>query len=444
MDFDAQVRKVAVIGAAGKMGSGISLLMTNLLANLKLAGKSAGYKVTLIDISDEALTGLFKYLGVQLRKLAEKNINNLRTLYAARKDLIENGEIIDEFIDEALSLVRLSSDLVSAKDSNMIFEAIVEDIGIKNEIYGTLDSICSKDTFYYTNTSSIPISELEKIGSLKGRVMGVHFYNPPVVQKLIELIETKDTKKEVSACAYELGKRLYKKLVPANNVAGFIGNGHFIRDGLHAISEVKSLEGSYSAHEAIYIMNKVSQDFMIRPMGIFQLIDYVGIDVFQLILKVMNKYIKDEQLHSDLIDDYIAKGIRGGQNPDGSQKDGFLKYEKNRPVGIYNIKEGKYILFSAGDWTKRLDETLGRLPEGFYPWKHLVGDSERDLKLSNYFKNLWTEKGKGATIAKKYLFKSKEIALYLKDSGVASEVKNVNDVLINGFYHLYGPVNNYY
>jgi len=446
MELTTRLKNVAVVGAAGKMGRGISLLITDLVANLHLNDQNKlGYKISLIDISDDAISGLLEYLRSQLRKYAEKNINNLRKAYSGRKDLVENGEMIDEYLNSAMFLLRPSTTLESAKDANIVFEAAIEDFDTKKQIYSTLDKICSKDTFYYTNTSSIPIGELEKIGKLKGRIMGVHFYNPPPVQKLVEMIVSKNTKESVKETAYEIGKMLKKTLIPSNDVAGFIGNGHFMRDGLHAISEVEVLnKKGMKFYEAIYAINKVSQDFMIRPMGIFQLIDYVGIDVFQLILKVMSKYLKDKSLHSRLIDELVEEKIRGGQFPDGSQKDGFLKYEKGRPAGVFCPKEKRYVLFSEGNWAKEVDGKLGELPSGHAPWKALLSDKQKDKKLEVYFNNLKTTDNLGSKLALNYLLRSKEIALYLKDSGVTDDVENVNGVLVNGFYHLYGPVNKYY
>ena len=195
--------------------------------------------------------------------------------------------------------------------------------------------------------------------------------------------------------------------------------------------------------EGLYAMNRVSQDFMIRPMGIFQLIDYVGLDVFQLILKVMCNHLNDKTLHSDLIDEFLNQGVKGGQFADGSQKDGFLKYEKNRPVGAYCTSQKKYILYTENNWAKAIEERLGALPAGHSPWKVLLSDKGKEQKLEEYFKTMKAMTSLGAILAMNYLRRSKEIGLYLKSSGVTDDVENVNGVLANGFYHLYGPVNKY-
>jgi 3-hydroxyacyl-CoA dehydrogenase len=232
-----------------------------------------------------------------------------------------------------------------------------------------------------------------------------------------------------------------KKLVPSNDIAGFIGNGHFSRDGLHGISEAQRLEGKYLLPEAIYVVNRVSQDFLIRPMGIFQLIDYVGIDIFQSILKVMGKHLPDRSLKSDLIDRVMKKNVRGGQYPDGSQKDGFLQYDKNRPVGVYDVKRGQYI--KVDYFQRKMDAEIGDPPEGYLPWRKLVSDPDKDSKLTVYFRNLKNSHTPGAELARNFLIQTKKIGLQLIEHGVAKNEKDVNDILMNGFYWLYGPINDF-
>ena len=131
-------------------------------------------------------------------------------------------------------------------------------------------------------------------------------------------------------------KNLRKTVVRSRDRAGFIGNGHFMRDLLHAIGEVERLAAKMPFAEAIYTVNRVSQDFLVRPMGIFQLIDYVGLDVCQCILGVMDARLPGQGLHSPLIDRLLAAGVKGGQHHDGSQKDGFLRYEQGKPIGVYD------------------------------------------------------------------------------------------------------------
>ncbi len=443
MNLDERLESVSIIGAAGKMGSGIAALLAHEIARLKNLPENREklYRLNLIDVSEKGLDGLQGYLKAQLLKAAEKSIGLLRDLYKERKDLIENEEIIKANIDNAMSSVRLTSDLSTARNSRLIFEAIIEEENIKIKVLNELNNLCAKDVLYFTNTSSIPIGFLDEKVKLGGRIIGYHFYNPPVVQRLVEVITPNTAIKEVKELATELGKRLRKTLVPANDKAGFIGNGHFMRDGLYAINALNELKKDYTLPGAIYLMNWLSQDFLIRPMGIFQLIDYVGIDVFQCILKVMKKHLNDNTLHSELIDQLASKKVIGGQRADGSQKDGFLKYERNRPAGIYDIDKNNYI--PIDDLKSKIDAKIGEPPTGFVPWKKLVASPKKEDNLASYFTNLKNAKTVGAGLARDYLKRTKEIALQLVADGIAYTNDDVNAVLVNGFYWLYGPINNY-
>jgi 3-hydroxyacyl-CoA dehydrogenase len=263
------------------------------------------------------------------------------------------------------------------------------------------------------------------------------------VQKLVEVIIPQKLHPDFTEIAYELGRRLNKILIPSNDIAGFIGNGHFTRDGLHAIAEAEKLQKESSFVQAVYIMNRISQEFLIRPMGIFQLIDYVGVDVFQSILKIMNHHFEKEHLHSELIDKMVLASVKGGQYPDGGQKDGFLKYENGRPAGVYNPDEGRYSMFMDGNWKKEADNHIGDLPENHHPWKILIKDHQKNDKLKAYFSELNSMKTPGSTLAISYLKRSKEIGEQLISSRVAENAEDFNGVLMNGFFHLYGPINEF-
>ena len=116
-----------------------------------------------------------------------------------------------------------------------------------------------------------------------------------------------------------------------------------MRDVLFAADEMNRLACEMSLVSAIYTINKVSQDFLIRPMGIFQLVDYVGVDVCQFIMKVMQTYLSPEVIHCEFLDKLLVFNIKGGQNADGSQKDGIFKYEKNKITAPDSVK--KSIIF---------------------------------------------------------------------------------------------------
>ncbi len=442
MTLSERLHRVAVLGAGGKMGSGISLLLARemTMQMLQNGESSQDYRLVLMDVNPGALEGLQKYLKKQAAKFAQKNLETLEGIYTG-----VSGEeaVAAKFVEDLSSILYPVTDLAEVKDVHMIFEAILENLDLKVKVFSQLKEQCSPDAYFFSNTSSIPIKELDQRVGLEGRIIGFHFYNPPAVQRLVELIIPETIRPDLPELSRELGKRLKKIIIPSNDVAGFIGNGHFMRDGLHGIRQAEELVDELGFAGAIYAVNRVSQEFLVRPMGIFQLIDYVGLDVFQSILKIMNPHFPDENLHSDLIDALIEKGVKGGQFSDGSQKDGFLKYEAGKPTAVYDLNRGEYRRLDEGDWKDKADAYLGPLPEGHAPWKVLVKDAEKEAKLAAYFAALRQQDSNGAKLAIRYLQRSKEIGNLLISGGVAHSAGDVNGVLMNGFFHLYGPVNDY-
>ena len=243
MNYAERLQNVTVLGAAGKMGSGILLLTAIEMVDLSLLpeNKDKSFFLNAMDISDEALSGLMKYLKVQVQKLAEKKTVWLRKMYSDRKDLIENGEIIDQYVFDVLSVVRPVTSLEPAYKSNLIFEAVAENADLKIKIFKQIDANNPNKPWFFTNTSSVPITKLETEAELKGRILGFHFYNPPAIQKLVELILTENTAKETEEFALAYAKKLRKKIVYSNDFAGFIGNGHFMRDALYGINKALEL-----------------------------------------------------------------------------------------------------------------------------------------------------------------------------------------------------------
>lgn len=443
MDYTERLSNVAVLGAAGKMGSGILLLTALEMADLSLKPENKGklFVINAIDVSSDALVGLMRYIRAQTLKAAEKKTNQIRAAYADRADLIDNDEVIRQYIEDVMVIIRPSVHLETAYGANLIFEAIKEDPGLKVKILTQIDKHNPHKPWYFTNTSSIPITQLDEKAALDGRIIGFHFYNPPAVQKLVEVIKSDHTLPEVQEFALQYAKSLRKTVVPSNDHAGFIGNGHFMRDALYGISEAENLAKEVPLAEAIYMVNKVSQEYLIRPMGIFQLIDYVGIDVCQYIMSVMNPYHSDEDIYSRLLDRMISSGVRGGQHSDGSQKDGFLKYEKGRLTGVYDPDAREYILIDS--FRSRCEAKLGAQPASMKPWKVVVGSSAKEELLQTIFRELKTMDNLGARLARNYARRSKEIGKQLVSDKVALNENDVNTVLLTGFYHAYGPINNY-
>jgi len=443
MSYEEKLQNVTVLGAAGKMGSGILMLTAMEMAELKMLpeNKDKIFVLNALDVSDAGLTGLMSYLKTQVTKAAEKKTVVLRSRYAERPDLIENSDIIEQYVFDVMSLIRPSTRLETAYHSSLIFEAIKEDPELKVKILSQIDRNNQNKPWYFTNTSSIPINELDSNADLDGRILGMHFYNPPAVQKLVEVIKAENTQAEVVDFAHTFIKKLRKKIVPSHDFAGFIGNGHFMRDALHGINEALRLSQNMTYAEAVYIMNKISQDYLVRPMGIFQLIDYVGIDVCSYIMSVMNPYLPDEELHSPVLDEMIAQDVLGGQYASGAQKDGFIKYEKGRPAAIYDYMTKEYVAIES--LKEKCDTRLGKMPDSFKPWRAVNFSRDKNSILENYFAELSQLDTMGAQLAKDYNARSNKIGRKLVADKVADSEEDVNTVLLTGFYHAYGPINDF-
>ncbi len=443
MNYDERLSSISILGAAGKMGSGILLLTAVEMADLSLKkeNKNITFILNAVDVSDKALAGLLEYVRIQALKIAEKKIQFLRELYSDNRTLVNNSEIINDYIHRVLSIIRPTTLLESTYNSNVIFEAVNENPNLKIKLIKQIDDNSNVNPWFFTNTSSVPISYLDEASELDGRIIGFHFYNPPAVQKLVELINGKNTLLELNTFALEYARKLRKFIVASNDVAGFIGNGYFMRDALLGIKLLNDLTAEHGFPESVYTINKVSQDFMIRPMGIFQLIDYVGVDVCKYIMEVMNPYFEDENLHSRLLDQLFERGVKGGQNSDGSQKDGFMKYEKGRITKIYDYYNNEYVSYNS--IVNKMDSIIGNLPAEHITWKEIIKIKDRDSLLGAYFNNLNSMGNLGAEIAKKYMKGTMEIGLKLVEQNVAKSEKDVNDVMLTGFFHSYGPINNF-
>lgn len=446
MTYEERLQNVSVLGAAGKMGSGILLLTAVEMADLSLKpeNKDKSFVLNAIDVSPEGLSGLMKYLREQIRKVAERKTVLLRKIYADRDDLVENYDIIDEYIFDVMNVVRPVTNMSAAYDSRLIFEAVSENRALKVKLLSDIDKNNDNNPWYFTNTSSVPIGLIESEAGLNGRVIGFHFYNPPAVQRLVELIKTDNTKEEVVEFAHLYAKNLRKIIVPSNDFAGFIGNGHFMRDALHGMKEAEALaaEKNIPLYQAIYMVNKVTQDYLVRPMGIFQLIDYVGVDVVQFILNVMNPFVSDEDLHSELLDKMMLQGVKGGQKSSGAQKDGFLKYKGPRVTSVWDIHKQTYV--DIGEFKDDCDDLLGDLPDSAVAWKSILRNKKKDVLLATFFNDLKSSDTLGAITAVNYGRRSKEIGEKLVADEVANEIDHVNTVMLTGFFHAYGPVNNFF
>ncbi|MCT4613699.1 MAG: 3-hydroxyacyl-CoA dehydrogenase family protein [Marinifilaceae bacterium] len=442
MEKLSQLENISVLGAAGKMGSGITVLLALELGKLKLERKFEKTAVlNAIDLSQEALAGLKSYLKNQLTKYAEKNTQKIKDWYRDKPEIAENKEVIEAYVSDVMDMVCFTDRMESAYNSKLIFEAIKEDRDLKIKIFSQIKEN-NADAWFLTNTSSIPIGSIEEANNLKGSVLGYHFYNPPVIQKLLEIIKTDNTNSELFDFALELGKSMRKILIESKDVAGFIGNGHFMRDAIYALHAAAELSAESNWPKAVYMMDTICRDLLVRPMGIFQLMDYVGIDVTKFILSSMQPYFPEEKLYHKNLDKMFELSVIGGQHSDGSQKDGFFKYEKGKITHVFDIFKEKYIEIS--EIKEDCDKTLGDLPSEMINWKQVMKSENKDELLSKFFETVHNTNSMACNIATAYGNRSMKIAKNLVKNEVAKSTDDINTVMKTGFFHAYGPVNEYF
>lgn len=416
--MDKNFNQVSVIGACGKMGRGIALLALQEMALLACKYEPGVYHLRLIDTNAAGFFDLKMYLKQQLLRFAEKNINRLRPLFADDPTKISNRDIIQTFLDRAFMLINCSTSIHSAAGSQIIFEAAFEDVSVKTTLLKTLHEI-AKDAYVLTNTSSIPIGELAKNSGLGDHLIGYHFYNPPVVQKLLEIIPSSETSKELLEFAIQLGQRFGKIIIYSRDVAGFIGNGHFAAEIVYACELVESLVPPYSIEEAVQLIDEVTREYLLRPMGIFQLLDYVGLPIIEQILEIMD-------LDADLIDSWRQSGLVGGQTMDGEPKNGIFHYTNGKMDAIWSLDLKEYIPLKS-----HLALELS--------WKKIQKDPKLMSEIPRHFEKLKNDDSEKGKLAMQFLNRSKEIVDELVAKKIASSHEDVGVVLKNGFFHLYSP-----
>ncbi len=442
MDLIRKMENVSVLGAAGKMGSGILVLLSFEMAKLKIGKKEdKEFVLNAIDVSPKALVNLLGYVKSQLVKHAEKNIVELRGWYKDNDRLISNEDVINQFADDVMAMIQTSTRIETAYNSQLIFEAIKEDKDLKVKLFSQIKQN-NPDAWFLTNTSSIPIGGIEKDANLTGDIIGYHFYNPPVIQKLLEIIKTEHTKPELAEFSVDLAKSMRKIVVQSRDVAGFIGNGHFMRDALYALKQAEELAKTEGWAKALFLIDTVSRDLLVRPMGIFQLLDYVGVDVTRFILDSMQPSFPNEILSHTALNQLLDKEVKGGQYANGTQKDGIFKYEKGRIKEVYDLGAQKYV--ATENIEVECDAMLGQLPSLKVYWKSVVRDKNKAEVLKNFFEELHQIDSVGANIAVAYGENSKAIGQMLFESNVAESTADVNIVMETGFFHAYGPVNDYF
>ncbi|HQR34904.1 MAG TPA: 3-hydroxybutyryl-CoA dehydrogenase [Blastocatellia bacterium] len=278
------IKKVGVLGA-GLMGSGIAQIAA-----------TSGYEVTLVEVSEELVNKGLSGIEKSLAKFAEK------------------GSITTEQKDATLARLRGTTKLEELADADIIIEAIIENLQIKRETYAKLDQICKAETIFASNTSSLSVTEMMTATRVERqrRFVGMHFFNPVPLMKLVEVIKTILTDEAVYAEAAALAESFGKTVVKAGDKTGFIVNRLLVPFMLDAIRVYE--EGLASV---VDIDNGMKLGCN-HPMGPLTLSDFVGLDTTYYIANIMFEEFKDRRFAPPpLLKRMVQAGLYGRKSGRG-------------------------------------------------------------------------------------------------------------------------------
>lgn len=289
-----EIEKVGVVGC-GLMGSGIA----------EVAAKS-GYDVVVREVDDGALQAG----SARLRKSMDR--------------AVEKGKLTGEERDAAWSRVTFTTAVDDLADRDLIVEAIVEDLDAKHELFGALDGLCGPDTIFATNTSSLTVTEMAAATRRADRFVGLHFFNPVPVMKLVEVVRTIATSDATITSSFQFARGLGKTPIAAKDNSGFVVNLLLVPYMLDAI---RQLERGVASIEDIDKGMVLGCGY---PMGPFTLCDFVGIDTLYKISEIMfDEYREERYAPPPLLKRIVAMGRYGRKTGKG-----FYDWSGERPIPL--------------------------------------------------------------------------------------------------------------
>ena len=269
------IKTIGVVGA-GQMGSGITEVVI-----------SAGFQALMRDISPEALEKGKKRITTDLERRGQK------------------GKITAEQQKETLGRLSTTTQLEDFRNCDLVIEAATEQIPLKKEIFQALDGVTRKDVILASNTSSISIGRIASFTRRPERVIGLHFFLPAPVMKLIEIVRGMETSEETFQTARELCVKLGKTPIEAEDAPGFISSRlifNYMNEGIYAL-----YEGLGTKEEIDSIMKMGAN----HPLGPIELADLVGLDTVLSVMNVLKEAFGDKYHSCPLLVKYVNAGHLG-------------------------------------------------------------------------------------------------------------------------------------
>jgi 3-hydroxybutyryl-CoA dehydrogenase len=286
-----KIGKVAVLGG-GLMGSGIAQVSA-----------AAGFPTTVREVSDA--------LGQKARQSIEKSLAKG----------IERGKVTESERDKTLGNLRFVTDLNDLAEADLFIEAVVEDLAVKNDLWSQLNAIAHPDAIFASNTSSLTIIAMAAASGRPDRMLGLHFFNPVPLMKLVEVIRTITTSKETEERALDFVRWLDKEPIRAKDSSGFVVNLLLIP---YMVDAIRALESNVATVEDI---DKGMQLGAGHPMGPFTLLDFVGLDTVYKIAEIMFAEYRDSRYAPPpLLKRMVLAGMLGRKSGKG-----FYDYSTTPP-----------------------------------------------------------------------------------------------------------------